>query len=194
MLYALIIHETNGNIIDAAFLIQLRTHWQLSGFPRCNISASSVLRHCDVPVATHWGEKVSFCPGLKGKKNTAKEYSAKWDACNCCFRRAKIWEPPYGKHRQNASSQTHEMRGENHRPSTLQSETQANRGHSNTLLVIRKRDKYRFKRNFRYVVHSQICTLREEVGWGGRREQGNNITISLVQCMHNRLLFSLCIW
>lgn len=29
---------------------------------------------------------------------------------------------------------------------------------------------------------------------GGGGVQGNNITISLVQCMHNRLLFSLCIW
>lgn len=41
------------------------------------------------------------------------------------------------------------------------------------------------KETLRYVVHLQICTL-----WGG----GDNITISLVQCMHNRLLFSLCIW
>lgn len=63
------------------------------------------------------------------------------------------------------------MEDENHHPSTLQSETQANRGRRKILLVIRKRDKYRFKRNFRYVVHPQICTLREGVGRGGRGEK-----------------------
>lgn len=51
----------------------------------------------------------------------------------------------------------------------------------------RRRDKYYFKRNFKVCCASANLYF---MGGGGR----NNITISLVQCMHNRLLFSLCIW
>lgn len=117
---------------------------------------------CNTP-----GTKTLPLPRFKEEKKTFKKKSAtkangaKQDACNCFLCRAKLWEPPRGERRQNASSQ-------NHQASTLQSETQANWGQRKTLLVIRKRDKYRFKRNFRYVVHPQICTLREAVGGRGR--------------------------
>lgn len=149
---------------------------------------------CDTP-----GTKSLPLPGFKEKKkkkSATKANSAEQDACNCCLWRAKIWEPPYSERRQNASSQTHERRTKIITHLLCRARRRQTEGAARLCLL--------FANETNIVLKETLDTLciRKFVlygkGWGeeggGKKKQGNNITISLVQCMHNRLLFSLCIW